>query len=199
MCRALKGGCSDMDDNKIIELLWNRTEDGIEELNKKYGRYIYNLANHILSNEQDSEEVVNDTLFLVWNSIPPKEPENLQAYVLKLARNKAIERYRYNRAHKRDFRKCVPYNEIEAIIADNTFEETQEVIVSDMMNSFMEELTPEKRKVFMLRYWYFASIKEIADECNMSQSKVLSILFRTRKKLEKRVCERGLISYVKHS
>lgn len=60
----------------------------------------------------------------------------------------------------------------------------------EIVEDFLESLQKPHRQVFVLRYWYFMSVKEIMKCCNMSKSKVETILFRTRKKLREQLAER---------
>lgn len=184
-----------LDDKCIIKLFLNRIESAIHETKIKYGRLIISIAYHILQNIPDAEESENDTYLGLWNSIPPHNPENFKAYTMKIARNSALKKYEYNHAGKRDVSKTVSYDkprkvcEAEVCKLDD-FNETE---IADIINEFLEGLKPDCRKVFMLRYWYVMSVKEIMKECGMSKSKVESILFRTRKQLKDVLVERRFV------
>ena len=60
-----------MEDQGILALFFKRSEQAIEETDKKYGRYCYSIAYNILSNREDSEESVSDTYLAAWRAIPP--------------------------------------------------------------------------------------------------------------------------------
>lgn len=90
-----------MDDSKIIELFFQRSENAIGELSQKYGKLCRFTANNILGNLEDSEECVNDAYLGVWNAVPPKKPDNLPAFLLKIVRNLSVNRLKYNAAEKR--------------------------------------------------------------------------------------------------
>ena len=90
-----------MDDSQIIDLYWARQGSAISETNKKYGRYLFSIANHILAQHEDSEECVNDTYWGAWNSIPPHKPTVLSAYLGKITRRLALKKHRGNTAQKR--------------------------------------------------------------------------------------------------
>ena len=91
-----------MEDAQIIELFFVRSEDAISELDKKYGKLCYKLADNILASAQDAEECVNDAYLSTWNAIPPQRPESLPAFVGTLVRRCSITRYRANTAMKRN-------------------------------------------------------------------------------------------------
>ena len=170
-----------MEDNDILELLWERKEQALSELERKYGTRLKRMASRMVS-EEDAEECVNDTYLAVWNSVPPNRPEYLFAYAAKICRNLALNKVEQSKAAKRravvvelsaELMECVPDN---ALVADETG--LRELIVR-----FLGELSEEKRKLFLRRYWYGESVKELADAFGYRESKVKSILFRLRKKL----------------
>ena len=185
-----------MQDNEIINLYEKRSESAIEHTKIQYGKMIFSLIYHIIGNSQDTEECENDTYLGIWNSIPPQKPRNFKAYILKIARNRALKKVEYLNAAKRNNHNNVPFDELNNILIDHEklIEEITESDLAEQLNEFLSTLNENNRKVFMLRYWYFRTMQEIMDECNMSKSKVESILFRVRSKLreylkERRYCE----------
>lgn len=177
-----------MEDSNIIALFFERSEHAIRETKIKYGKLIKSIAFRILNNPADTEECENDTYMGMWTSIPPVRPGNLKAYAAKTARNQALKKYRFQHADKRNPEVLLSLNELEEQLADrndsteNSLFEDREL--ADIINAFLAELKPGTRRVFMLRYWYFLSVKEIMSECGKSKSQVESILFRTRGKLK---------------
>ena len=91
-----------MEDKQIIELYFNRSEQAIEETSSKYGKLTRSISYHIVRNEEDTEECVSDTYLALWNTIPPENPDPFVAYILRIARNIAIKKLRYNTADKRN-------------------------------------------------------------------------------------------------
>ncbi len=185
-----------MEDKKIIQLFFERSETAISETAEKYGKLCHNIAYNILYNEEDSEECVNDTYMKAWEVIPPQIPEKLAAFLGKITRNLAISKYRYNSSQKRgsgqvafaleELAECIPdKNSTEQAISDKLFVE--------QLNAFLAELPTEKRKVFMQRYWYMRPISEIAEDFSISESKVKMILHRTRNKLKEFLEKEGII------
>ena len=65
--------------------------------------------------------------------------------------------------------------------------------ISEELNNFLELQSRENRVLFVKRYWYGESIKDLAHECQLSESKVMSSLFRMRKKLKSYLEERGVV------
>lgn len=175
-----------MDDKDIISLFQKRSEAAIQETAKKYGKYCHYIAYHILYNEQDSEECVNDTYFKAWETIPPKRPNKLSAYLGKITRNLALNKWDYYTADKRgrgqmpiileEMQECVPVEDVVEQMVD-------EMHFVMLFNRFLASLPKQKRIIFMRRYWYMSSIKEICADFRMSESKVKMLLLRLRKDL----------------
>lgn len=179
-----------MDDRKIIELYNSRSENALLETEKKYGKLVNLVISKLISNKSDVEECVSDTYLGMWTTIPPKKPDNLKAYILKVARNQALKKYEYIHAAKRDVDKCMPYEELSNYLGMQCIYEQENEELKEIMNTFVASLPKSQRQVFLLRYWYFLSTKEIAEYCNMSKSKVETVLFRTRNKLKADLIER---------
>ena len=184
-----------MDDNKIIELYWNRSEKAISETATKYGGYCYTIAYNILSNSEDSEESVNDTWLAAWNTMPPKRPKLLAAFLGKMTRYISLDRWKNRTAAKRGGGEVpLVLEELEECISgeDSVERECLQKEFAMMMNLFLENLPETERKVFLCRYWYMDSIEDIAERFSFSESKVTSMLHRTRGKLRKMLEQEGI-------
>lgn len=183
-----------MEDSRIIELYWQRCESAITETSRKYGKLCRHIALNIVGNFSDAEECENDTYIAAWNAIPPARPNILSAFLSKIARNIALNRYEYNKAQKRNHEFDLILSELEECIADkNTVEKTYEDgMIAAMIDDFLAELTKEKRVIFVRRYWYSDSIRDIAKRMQLSESKVKTVLFRTRKELQQYLAGRGI-------
>ena len=175
-----------MEDSKIIDLFWTRSENAILETGNKYGKYCYSIAYNILANNEDAEECVSDTYMAAWKSIPPHRPSVLAAFLGKITRRLSIDRWRSNTRDKRGGGEVtLALDELEYCVfdphdIDKAIERKQFVRV---LNRFLDSLTVTDRKIFLCRYWYMDSVSAIAGYLGFSQSKITSILFRTRKKL----------------
>ena len=176
-----------MDDSGIIDLFFARSEQAIQEVRNKYGPYCSSVAIRILDSASDSEECVADTWMKAWETIPPARPENLQAYLGKITRNHALQRLRAANAKKRGGSSIdLALSELDDCVSDGDTPEDNLIRrqLSESINRFLKTLPAEKRVVFVLRYWYMYSIKEIASQTGMRESTVSSVLFRLRKKLK---------------
>jgi len=176
-----------MDDNKIIDLYWARSEDAIYETASKYGRYCFNIAYNILFNKEDSEESVNDAYLAAWNTMPPKRPKILAAFLGKMTRYISLDRWKNRTAAKRGGGEVpLVLDELEECISGEESTENiylQKEFARDI-NYFLEGLPEVERKVFLCRYWYLDSIADIAKRFGFTESKVTSMLYRTRGKLK---------------
>ena len=176
-----------MTDAEILELYWNRSEDAIAETDRQYGGYFRFIANQILRNIEDAKETVNDTYWKAWNVIPPQKPDPLKAFLGRITRQLSINRLEQNTAAKRGGGQyALSLEELAACIPDGSSEEAlvSRIALTDALNRFLRGLPKEHRQIFLLRYWYAASIGEIATFFGISQSKATSILFRARNKLK---------------
>ena len=185
-----------MDDLEIIELYFCRDEKALTETARKYGNYCYTVAFNILNSIEDSKETVNDTYFELWNTIPPERPTFLSAFIGKITRRLAIGRWRKNTAVKRgggEFE--VTLDELSECISDNTNVEkiVEGKLVVSTINEFLKKLPDTERNVFICRYWYADSVKSVAKQFGFSESKVKSMLMRTRTKLKQKLAEEGLL------
>ena len=174
-----------MDDKKIVTLYWERSETAITETDKKYGRYCRYIAHNILHSDQDAEECVNDTYLKAWETMPPKKPELLSTYLGKITRNLAINRCIHDHADKRSA--CVEdiLSEAEEFIpAPSEGDISSEIHLRDVINSFVASLSQDVRVVFVRRYWYMSSVKNIATDYGMTESNVKVMLMRTRNKFK---------------
>jgi len=172
-----------MDDSKIIDMYFARNEAALTETKNKYGKYCYYIAYNILKSEQDAEECVNDTYLNAWNSIPPNRPSRLAAYLGKITRNLALNRYVHLNAKKRDDRNKIILNEINEIIPDTNSDGrnvSDELALKQAINKFLASLPKKYRIIFVRRYWYLSDIKEIATDLGLKESNVKVILHRTR-------------------
>ncbi len=183
-----------MTDNEIVALFWERNEQAIEETERLYGRYMHYIANEILHNDESAKEIVNDTYLKAWNSIPPERPSPLKAFLGRITRQLSLNRLEENRAQKRGGGQSVlALDELEECIPDRSAENEigGRIDLCDSINRFLRRLPLEQRRIFIRRYWYMSTISDIAVSYRMSESKVLSMLFRLRKKLKEHLTKEG--------
>ena len=182
-----------MEDSKIIELYWQRDEQALAQTQEKYGRYCHAIAYNILYSESDSEECVNDTYLNAWNSMPPKRPDSLSAYLGRIVRNIALDRYDRQRAQKRCGITELALDELGECISDTEAPPSDDEALKKAINSFLASLPRRTRIAFMQRYWYACSISDIAVNLEMSESNVKVTLLRARERFKKHLDKEGIV------
>jgi RNA polymerase sigma-70 factor (ECF subfamily) len=183
-----------MDDQRIIELYFDRDESAIAETQKKYGAYCHTVAAAILSDARDTEECVNDTYLHAWNAIPPTRPSILSAFLAAITRNLALMRYRANHRERRgggtaalaleELENCIPAPSGGSI--------TDDIHLRDSLNAFLRSLPDASRDIFLRRYWFVRTVPQIAAETGMKESRVKMILHRTRERLREHLIRDGI-------
>lgn len=182
-----------LNDLGIIDLFFERSEKAISELSSKYGGVVFTIAKNTLNDRQDAEECVNDTFLGVWNSIPPQRPQSLLAFVCRIARNISINRLRHDTTKGRggydacfeELQECVPSSET----AESRYEAAE---LSELIDEFLDKLDKKNRMIFVRRYYYMDTFKEIALAANMSEGAVRTRLSRTRVKMKEFLESRGV-------
>ena len=175
-----------MDDRQIIDLFWARSQEAISAAAEKYGAYCRRIAFSILRQPQDTEECVNDTWLRAWNAIPPRRPELLSAFLGKLTRNLALNRWRDAAAEKRGGGEtALALEELADCLSggDTTLQTVEERLLAERINVFLQQLSPEKRQIFLRRYWYLLPVKDIARLHGRSEQAIASLLLRLRRQL----------------
>ena len=183
-----------MEDSSIVQLYWERSEAAIYETDKKYGRYCLSIADNILPSREDAQECVNDTYLAAWEAIPPHKPGVLSTFLGKLTRRISIDRWRSLTAQKRggstvtlaleELEACIPAQSDPAV-------QVEAKELAETVNRFLAKLPYQERRMFLARYFHMSSIQKIAEKYGFSDSKVKSMLHRTRKKLRTYLTEEG--------
>lgn len=184
-----------MDDIEIVDMYWQRNEQAITETSRKYGAYCMRISMNILNDKLDGEECVNDTYMQAWKTIPPHRPDVLSAFLGKITRNLAINKYKSYHAKKRSEGEfSLSLDELDDCIpgVSTVEDELETAEISKSISIFLRKQPELMRRAFVCRYFYCDSISEIADLFKISESKVKSMLFRTRKKLKQHLEEGGI-------
>lgn len=178
-----------MNDKEIIALFNLRDQRAVTELKTKYGDYINTVSYRILGNRSDAEECVNDALFSVWNTIPPENPKDLGAYVFRICRNLSVDRLRHSTAAKRSA-DVVSLSE-ELAECDSAEDEYIRGELKNVINAFLKTLKKRDRDIFLCRYYFSYSTKDISDRFGLGEEYVRTVLSRIRAKLKDRLIKEG--------
>jgi len=183
-------------DMGILDLYWSRSESAITETALKYGSYCSTIALNILRNNEDSEECVNDAYLNAWNAIPPQRPAVLSSFLGRIVRNLSLDKYKSRKAEKRsgdetalllsELQDCVP--SIYSVV-----DEVEAKVLEKIIDSFLSQIEKPDRVFFMRRYWYADQISLISERFAISESRVKTSLYRTRKKLKITLEKEGFV------
>ena len=188
-----KGGIT-VEDSAIVGLYWARNQQAILESDQKYGELCRGLSTNILENFEDAEECVNDTWIRAWNTMPPQRPGSLRAYFCRIVRNLSIDRWRADRAKKRGEGLELLLGELEDCIPSpgDVEEETENRELLDLLEKWLQELSPEDRDAFLRRYWYGSRVDQLACRHKCTPGQMSQRLFRLRKRLRQLLEREGV-------
>lgn len=173
-----------MDDKQILDLLWERSERAIQALMSRFGALLNRICMNILGDPQDAQECVNDTYMAIWNAIPPKRPEPLSPFVCRTGKNIALNRLRSNTAKKRNSQYNLSLEELEPYLGTAALDDTVSAQqLGRLIERFLESIKTNNRMIFLRRYWFGDSVKDIAVQMGMTENAVSVRLSRTREQL----------------
>lgn len=180
-----------IEDERIIELFFQRSEQAIRELDTKYGKACHTLSYNIVNDKQDAEECVNDAYLGAWNTIPPTKPNSLQAYISKIVRNISLKLYYKKGAAKRSAYE-VAMQELEPYLSapDTVEAEIEAKELAHIIEGFLDTLSEENCVIFLRRYWFSDTYAEIAKRIGISEKNVSVRLTRIRKQIKDYLIER---------
>lgn len=171
-----------MEDTAIVALYWARDQRAIAESEQKYGGYCTGMALNILKSTQDAEECVNDTWHRAWDTIPPQKPNSLRAYLGRIVRNLAIDRWRMGKARKRGDGLSVMLSELEGCLPGGTEpeRELENREITAAIEGWLDTLKGEERRLFLRRYWYGAPVHELAAQWGCTPNRMAQKLLKLR-------------------
>ncbi len=184
-----------MEDSKITDLFFERSEQALTELSNKYEKLCRKIAVNILGNDEDALECINDSYLAVWNTIPPQRPDSLKYYLLRIVRNTSVKRYHANTAKKRNSFYDVALQELEECLPDESSIESKLLSdeITSLLNSFLESQSKTNRIIFVRRYYFSDSIGEISQKVNLTENNVYTRLYRMRNALKNHLEKEGII------
>lgn len=181
-----------MEDREITDLFFERSEQAISELSKKYGKLLLHISNNVLNNREDVQECINDTYLAVWNSIPPQRPEPLSAYVCRIAKNLSLKKYRDLHAKKRNSAYDVSLDELSNCFSGGSLEEIYTAKeLGQAINAFLGTLDETSRVLFLRRYWFHDSVKDISKMLGISENTCSVRLNRIRGRMREYLLKEG--------
>lgn len=187
-----------MQDEGIIDLYFKRDERALLETSDKYGNYLKAVARNIVRDEETAKECFNDTLFTSWNTIPPQRPNPLKIFLAKITRHLSLRRWEKEHALKRGGGEPeVALEELAECLADEAARRSEQIedslVIREVINDFLAGLSKRNRRIFVRRYWYMSSVKEIARAMSLSEGNVMTNLSRSRAKLKEALEKAGIV------
>lgn len=184
-----------MEDEQIIDLFFERSERAISETDRKYGRSCRRVSFNILRRQEDVDECLNDTYLAAWNTIPPKRPNPLVAYLLRIIKSLSLKKYRDSSAQKRNSAFDTCYEELQECLPSSVdaFDVVDDVHLKMIIQHFLDSLIKECRVMFIRRYWYGDSVKDIAKMFRITENQTSVRLYRLREKLQAHLKKEGVI------
>lgn len=176
-----------MEDNKIIQLYFNRSEQAIVETERKYKNMLFSISYRILKNKMDVEECLNDAYLAAWKTIPPQNPTPLATYLIRIVRNISINKYYKNSATKRNSYYDLTLDELEDCFSDvESVEDKYEVKeLASAISLFLDKIDKKSRLLFVRRYYFADSMEDLAKKFSLTENNVSVRLYRIRKNLKK--------------
>ena len=175
-----------MEDHTIVDLYWQRDESAIRETEQKYHRYLTAVATRVLPDPEDVRESLNDAYLRAWESIPPQRPQRLGIYLGRLVRQVSIARWRRYTSQKRGGTEyALTLSELEEClsIGDDAAQTVEAQLLADAIGAYLRTLPAESRILFVRRYYYMEPIRVLADHFGWGESRIKSLLWRTRRDL----------------
>jgi RNA polymerase sigma-70 factor (ECF subfamily) len=149
---------------------------------------LFRLALNITGSKQDAEDVVQDTLFHVWQKRERWDSiQNVEAYCFRSARNIALNKI----ALKDNQQEAIPDNFDIAEQKSSPLDKLEEEEQMIMLNKLIEQLPEKQRTIFQLRTTEGFSYKQIAEVLNIPEEQVKVNLFRSRQTLKEFFDERA--------
>lgn len=187
-----KGGVR-VNDSEIVALYFERNENAIGATSEKYGKYLFKIAYNVTNNTEDSEESVNDTYLAAWRAMPPQRPSVLKTFLSKITRRISIDRVRAKGRQKRfSSEYALSLDELAGVVSSDTPDDTLDArLLGEAISAFLRTLSPDARNAFVCRYYFLDSISNVAATLDMSESKLKSLLHRTRVSLREYLSKEG--------
>ena len=182
-----------MTDDMILALFYKRDESAIQACMDLYGNYCRGIATRILSNPADAEEAVADTWHTAWNTIPPQKPNHLRLFLGRITRNLAIDSLRRSQSQRRGGGAPeLAIHELSELISPDSPEELLDMKeLSKAISAFLMTEPPQRRRVFVRRYFYLEDIPVIAEQLHLKETNIRMMLSRTRLRLKKYLIQEG--------
>ncbi len=181
-----------MKDKQLLNLFLDRNDLAVDATAKSYGKVCKDLAYSILRNNEDAEECVNDAYLQLWKTIPPEHPPNLKAYLLRILRHISYKRVRSQKDEKQNLYLEELLREMDQISPQEAAEtKVLNLELSKRIEAFLRTLPSQDSDLFLLRYWYACTYREIATLTGLKENTAIVKIGRIKEKLFKELRKEG--------
>lgn len=189
----------DIEEKKIIKLLKKAPNKGMVQVMDIHGKAVLSICKHILREENLAQDAAQETFIKLWKYVSDGKmiTTSLRAFIHQIARNTSITMLRKNG-------KDISYGaEEEGIFVETLVVQSGADLETDwirrdcyrQVREVLKEMEEPDHTIFILKYFYSFTIREIAEVMQMNEAKVQSRERRGREKLKKALAERGVFDY----
>lgn len=171
-------------DSILIQSLRRGDHGAFERLFQRYAQKIFVFSMSYLKNEADAEEVVQEVFLRIWmNRDSLKSETSFQAYLFTIAYN-AMKKMFNAKAKSNQF-KLELVDELDDGAGVVDYEKNYQLVVS-RLDQFIEQMPERRRLIFVQRKREGRSVRQIAENLNISVKTVENQITEAMKYLKKR-------------
>ncbi len=170
-------------DAVILQLQQGSTK-ALEQLHRIYAAKIYQSCRKFYLEHEDAEEVVQDVFLKIWEVRERINPtKSFQAYLLKITRNIVIKKLQ-----KKVMKVTIDKYINNFSYAENSIENyTNFQDTINLVDEIINNLPPQKQRIFLLNRYEDKSIEDIANELGISKRTVESHIYQARTLIKRKI------------
>lgn len=183
-----------MREQELLSLLRSDPEQGLHALMEQYGGALQTICKNFLYDcpVHDVEEAVADTFINFWKNqekYRPDEKHSLRSYIYAIARNAARDKRRRQKKAEIFSIEELSLDLPDEISLESDFVRKQN---EEILHETLRNMTEPDRSIFLYRYFYGFSVREIAEKMELKEKKVENILYRGKEKLRVALLRGGI-------
>lgn len=152
---------------QLIERLLARDPSALREVVDDYGGVVHGMARRVLAEPALAEEVAQDAFLALWRRPGAFDPErgSLQAFLLGIVRNKAIDLVRKEESLRRTRDSLAS----EMHVRPSSYDPSERVEERQEVRAALETLTDVQREAIVLAYFGGRTYREVAEELGIPE------------------------------
>jgi RNA polymerase sigma-70 factor (ECF subfamily) len=165
----------------LAEGLLARDEEALKHVIEEYGPAVLGMARRVLADASLAEEVAQDTFVTLWRRPGAFDPERgtLQAYLVTMARNKAVDLVRREQVRRRKA------EEFLAQPTGRSVPDPQDILETSDLEASLKHLPSPQREAIVLAYFGGRTYREVAQELGIPEGTAKTRLRDGLKRLRK--------------